>query len=92
MIIGNSVDSELIITKKGRKKYNEEKIIKKKIHDKTESGNIRSKIKNHFHRFIVEFMNEKIREINDGKQIIKFRKINYKTTNVRSKKKNNRKR
>ena len=33
-------------------------------------------------------MNEKIREINDGKQIIKFRKINYKTTNVRNKKDN----
>ena len=67
---------------------NKKKIIKKKTHDKTESGNIRSKIKNHFHRFIVEFMNEKIREINDGKQIIKFRKINYKTTNVRNKKDN----
>ena len=67
---------------------NKKKIIKKKTHDKTESGNIRSKIKNHFHRFIVEFMNEKIREINDGKQIMKFRKINYKTTNVRNKKDN----
>ena len=88
MIIGNSVDSELIITKKGRKKYNEEKIIKKKIHDKTESGNIRSKIKNHFHKFIIEFLNEQIKENNDGKQIVKFRKINYKTINIRNRKEN----
>ena len=67
---------------------NKKKIIKKKTHDKTESGNIRSKIKNHFHNFIIKFLNEKIKENNDGKQIVKFRKINYKTTNIRSKKEN----
>ena len=69
-------------------KEKEKKIFKKKIHDKTEPGNIRSKIKNHFHKFIIEFLNEQIRENNDGKQIVKFRKINYKTTNIRNRTKN----
>ena len=79
--------TEITINKKGRKKDNEQ-IIGKKIHDKTESGNIRSKIKNNFHKFIVEFLNAKIREYNKGIQIMKFRKINYKTTNIRNKKYN----
>ena len=69
-------------------KEKEKKIFKKKIHDKTEPGNIRSKIKNHFHKFIIEFLNEQIRENNDGKQIVKFRKINYKTTNIRNRREN----
>ena len=69
-------------------KEKEKKIFKKKIHDKTESGNIRSKIKNHFHKFIIEFLNEQIKENNDGKQIVKFRKINYKKTNIRSREEN----
>ena len=58
-------------------------IIKKKIHDKTESGNIRAKIKNKYHSFIIEFLNKKIREKKEGKQIVKFRKINYKIINIR---------
>ena len=69
-------------------KEKEKNNLKKKKHDKTESGNIRSKIKNHFHKFIIEFLNEQIRVNNEGKQIVKFRKINYKTTNIRSKKEN----
>ena len=69
-------------------KEKEKKILKKKIHDKTEPGNIRSKIKNHFHKFIIEFLNEQIKENNDGKQIVKFRKINYKTINIRNRKEN----
>jgi len=88
MIKANSNNLESIKVKKRRNKYNEENLIKKKKHDKTESGNIRSKIKNHFHKFIIEFLNEQIRENNDGKQIVKFRKINYKTTNIRNRTKN----
>ena len=88
MIKANSNNLESIKVKKRRNKYNEENLLKKKKHDKTESGNIRSKIKNHFHKFIIEFLNEQIRENNDGKQIVKFRKINYKTTNIRNRTKN----
>ena len=69
-------------------KEKEKNNLKKKIHDKTEQGNIRSKIKNHFHKFIIKFLNEKIKENNDGKQIVKFRKINYKKTNIRSREEN----
>jgi hypothetical protein len=69
-------------------KEKEKNNLKKKKHDKTESGNIRSKIKNHFHKFIIEFLNEQIKENNDGKQIVKFRKINYKTINIRNRKEN----
>ena len=69
-------------------KEKEKNNLKKKIHDKTEQGNIRSKIKNHFHKFIIEFLNEQIKENNDGKQIVKFRKINYKTINIRNRKEN----
>ena len=69
-------------------KEKEKNNLKKKIHDKTEQGNIRSKIKNHFHNFIIKFLNEKIKENNDGKQIVKFRKINYKKTNIRSREEN----
>ena len=69
-------------------KEKEKNNLKKKIHDKTEQGNIRSKIKNHFHNFIIKFLNEKIKENNDGKQIVKFRQINYKSTNIRSREEN----
>ena len=69
-------------------KEKEKNNLKKKIHDKTEQGNIRSKIKNHFHNFIIKFLNEKIKENNDGKQIVKFRQINYKTTNIRNREEN----
>ena len=69
-------------------KEKEKNNLKKKTHDKTEQGNIRSKIKNHFHKFIIKFLNEKIKENNDGKQIVKFRQINYKSTNIRSREEN----
>ena len=69
-------------------KKKEKNNLKTKKHDKTEQGNIRSKIKNHFHKFIIKFLNEKIKENNDGKQIVKFRKINYKKTNIRSREEN----
>ena len=69
-------------------KEKEKNNLKTKKHDKTEQGNIRSKIKNHFHKFIIKFLNEKIKENNDGKQIVKFRQINYKSTNIRSREEN----
>ena len=80
MIKDNSNNLESIKVKKRKNKKKEEYLLKKKKHDKTESGNIRSKIKNHFHKFIIEFMNEQIRVNNEGKQIVKFRKINYNKT------------
>jgi len=55
---------------------------KRKIHDRCELGNIRSKIKNKFHQFIIEFLNEKIKKKNFK---LKFRKINYKFINLRNK-------
>ena len=76
------------LNKKKSQKKKEKNNLKKKKHDKTESGNIRSKIKNHFHKFIIKFLNEKIKENNDGKQIVKFRQINYKSTNIRSREEN----
>jgi hypothetical protein len=72
--------------KKGRKKSTITN--QKNIHDKTEKGNIRSKIKNKFHKFIIEFFNEKIKKINNGRQKVKFRTIDYKITNIRNKKAN----
>ena len=56
---------------------------KKKIHDKTENGNIRAKIKTNYHKFMIDFLNEKIRELRKGKQIVKFRKIQYKISKIR---------
>ena len=88
MINANSNNLDTIKVKKRKNKKKEEYLLKKKKHDKTESGNIRSKIKNHFHNFIIKFLNEKIKENNDGKQIVKFRKINYKKTNIRSREEN----
>jgi hypothetical protein len=80
----NTNENHILNNKRKRNKNN----TARKTHDKTESGNIRSKIKNHFHKFIVQFLNAKIREYNYGKQIMKFRKINYKITNIRNKKYN----
>ena len=55
---------------------------KRKIHDRSELGNIRSKIKNKFSNFIIKFLNEKIKE----KHLkLKFRKINYQFINLRNK-------
>jgi len=76
------------LNKKKSQKKKEKNNLKTKKHDKTEQGNIRSKIKNHFHKFIIKFLNEKIKENNDGKQIVKFRQINYKSTNIRSREEN----
>jgi hypothetical protein len=76
------------LNKKKSQKKKEKNNLKTKKHDKTEQGNIRSKIKNHFHKFIIKFLNEKIKENNDGKQIVKFRQINYKTTNIRNREEN----
>ena len=59
-----------------------------KFHDKTERGNMRSKIKNRYHKFIIDFLNEQIRKLNNGRQKIKFRTIDYKITNIRNKKDN----
>jgi hypothetical protein len=58
------------------------------FHDKTEKGNIRSKIKNKYHKFIIDFLNEQIRKINNGRQKVKFRTIDYNITNIRNKKEN----
>ncbi len=60
---------------------------RRKIHDKCETGNIRSKIKNNFHKFIIEFLNKKILK-KFGIQKFKFRKINYHFTNLRNKSSN----
>ena len=79
----NNLNENQVLNNKRKRKINA-----KRTHDKKEPGNIRSKIKNHFHKFIIEFLNAKIREFNNGKQIMKFRKINYKTTNIRNKKYN----
>lgn len=59
-----------------------------KFHDKTEKGNIRSKIKNKYHKFIIDFLNEQIRNINNGRQKVKFRTIDYNITNIRNKREN----
>jgi len=58
------------------------------FHDKSEKGNIRSKIKNKYHKFIIDFLNEQIRKINNGRQKVKFRTIDYNITNIRNKKEN----
>ena len=75
-------------TYRGRKP-NESNYInkKKKIHNKFEPFNIRSKIKNNFFKFLISFLNDKIRKI-FGYQIIKFRKLNYKFINKRNIKEN----
>ena len=75
-------------TYRGRKP-NESNYInkKKKIHDKFEPFNIRSKIKNNFFKFLISFLNDKIRKI-FGYQIIKFRKLNYNFINIRNIKEN----
>ena len=72
--------------KRGRKptEYN---YLNKKKHDKFECNNIRCKIKNNCFIFLINFLNDKIREI-FGYQMIKFRKINYKYINIRNKKEN----
>ena len=70
--------------KKGRKTNKKNT----KFHDKTEKGNIRSKIKNKYHKFIIDFLNEQIRKINNGRQKVKFRTIDYNITNIRNKKEN----
>ena len=70
--------------KKGRKTNK----ILTKFHDKTEKGNIRSKIKNKYHKFIIDFLNEQIRNINKGRQKVKFRTIDYNITNIRNKREN----
>ena len=78
-------DNEFINKKKrGRKKLNDNNL-KNNFHSKDEIGNICSKIKNNFHNYIIEFFNNKIREKNNGKQIVKFRKIKYDITNIRNK-------
>ena len=59
-------------TKKNKLKTNS---TKKKQHDKLENGNIRTRIKKNYHNFIIDFLNEKIREKFRGKQIVKFRKV-----------------
>jgi hypothetical protein len=69
------------ILPKTQKKNSNNNLIKKekrKKHDKTENGNIREKIKTNYHKFIIDFLNEKIREKFRGKQIAKFRKISPK--------------
>ena len=58
---------------------------KTNIHSKDEIGNMCSKIKNNYHNYLIEFFNHKIREKNNGKQIVKFRKIKYDITNIRNK-------
>ena len=75
-------------TYRGRKP-NESNYInkKKKIHNKFEPFNIRAKIKNNFFKFLICFLNDKIRE-KFGYQIIKFRKLNYKFINKRNIKEN----
>ena len=70
--------------KPGRKK----KRNSSNFHDKSEKGNIRSKIKNKYHKFIIDFLNEQIRKINNGRQKVKFRTIDYNITNIRNKKEN----
>jgi len=73
---------------RGRKPLGSNRLNKKKtIHDKFESNNIRCKIKNNFFIFLINFLNDKIREI-FGYQMIKFRKINYKYINIRNKREN----
>ena len=79
-------DNEFINKKKrGRKKLNDNNNLKNNFHSKDEIGNICSKIKNNFHNYVIEFFNNKIREKNNGKQIVKFRKIKYDITNIRNK-------
>jgi len=79
-------NNEFTIKKKrGRKKLNDSNNLKNNFHSKDEIGNICSKIKNNFHNYIIEFFNHKIREKNNGKQIVKFRKIKYDITNIRNK-------
>ena len=70
--------------KPGRKK----KRNSSNFHDKSEKGNKRSKIKNKYHKFIIDFLNEQIRKINNGRQKVKFRTIDYNITNIRNKKEN----
>ena len=79
---------QITSTYRGRKP-NESNYInkKKKIHDKFEPFNIRSKIKNNFFKFLISFLNDKIRKI-FGYQIIKFRKLNYNFINIRNIKEN----
>ena len=79
---------QTLSTYRGRKRNESNYINKKqKIHNKFESSNIRSKIKNNFFIFLINFLNDRIREI-FGYQIIKFRKINYEFINIRKKKEN----
>jgi len=70
--------------KRGRieKKFNKKK--NKPPHSRKERGNIRSKIKNNFFKFIIKFINEKIKIHTKIK--VKFRKIDYKIINIRNKK------
>ena len=79
---------QITSTYRGRKP-NESNYInkKKKIHNKFEPFNIRSKIKNNFFKFLISFLNDKIRKI-FGYQIIKFRKLNYNFINIRNIKEN----
>ena len=79
---------QTLSTYRGRKRNESNYINKKqKIHNKFESSNIRSKIKNNFFIFLINFLNDRIREI-FGYQMIKFRKINYEFINIRKKKEN----
>ena len=78
-------DKESNKKKRGRKKNDEKGSSKTNIHSKDEIGNMCSKIKNNYHNYLIEFFNHKIREKNNGKQIVKFRKIKYDITNIRNK-------
>ena len=72
--------------KPGRK--TNKNILKKKIHDKNEGGNINSKIKNFFiNKKIIEHLNKKIFEF-FGRQRNLLRKIKYECNNICNKNKN----
>lgn len=67
------IEDNILSNKKGRKK----KINSRKIHSRSDCDNIKSKIKTHFHLFIISFLNKKLKENNIK---FHFKKIDTKIT------------